>query len=490
MPGLYGDYGDAVKGFEGFAPRASWDYKQHSNGYGTRAQYPGEEISREEAERRFSDEFAKARSSVDAFAPNAPAGVKGALSSLTYNAGPGWQKSGLGQLIQAGDYAGAKERFLQYNKAGGQTNTGLVNRRQQEAAWFDTDAAPTDVSSVNRTPGRSMPTQPPLNLDAFQLEGMQQRGMMQPQAQDQGGGMGGFFQNLVKPQAEGGYGLGERLRRSGAGMMALDSPEAARGILNDLNSQEKGAWHMVTGRDGNLFKIHSRTGQVVPVEGGGPKPSYSTHIGPNGEVVVTDNNSGVPKIHDTLGRKVDESALKEQGVQLTTAQTLHNTSTMAADFRKKLDNKELDLGWLQWPRAKVESAFGISSPQTQNYNAFQSFRQDIVQSVLQAAKGTQTEGDAQRALTQFTEGVASGDNATVKNALDKLVKINGQLIGSRKTGFEATSKAYKDNPAFEPFRKKYDEMDSFYKGYGAPTAGAPTSTGNKTKSGIQWSIEP
>ena len=29
-------YADAIKGFEGYAPQAQWDYKQHSNGYGTK----------------------------------------------------------------------------------------------------------------------------------------------------------------------------------------------------------------------------------------------------------------------------------------------------------------------------------------------------------------------------------------------------------------------------------------------------------------------
>jgi GH24 family phage-related lysozyme (muramidase) len=131
---MNGTYADAVKRFEGFTPRATWDYKQNSNGYGTRAAYPGEQIDRATAEQRFADEFAKARSHVDSFAPNAPEGVKGALTSLTYNAGPGWSNSGLGRAVQAGDWDGARQHFLQYNKAGGVVNPGLVSRREQEAA--------------------------------------------------------------------------------------------------------------------------------------------------------------------------------------------------------------------------------------------------------------------------------------------------------------------------------------------------------------------
>ncbi len=132
----------AIKGFEGYTPRASWDYKQHSIGYGTRARYPGEVIDRNEAESRLRSEVDNARLLVDGFAPHAPEGVKAALTSLTFNAGSKWQDSGLGQAVKAGDWNTAQNRFLQYNKAGGSVLPGLVKRRQQEASWFN-GAAPS-----------------------------------------------------------------------------------------------------------------------------------------------------------------------------------------------------------------------------------------------------------------------------------------------------------------------------------------------------------
>lgn len=133
-------YLDAIKGFEGYAPNASWDYKQYSSGYGTKVQ-PGDEnipVDQRKAvfEQRFQDEIGKAAASVDAFNPNLPPGVRAALTSLTYNAGPGWQKSGLGQAIQSGDMDAARNIFLQYNKAGGKENAGLVARREKEAGWW------------------------------------------------------------------------------------------------------------------------------------------------------------------------------------------------------------------------------------------------------------------------------------------------------------------------------------------------------------------
>jgi lysozyme len=143
---------DAIKGFEGYTPKAQWDYKQSSSGYGTRAQPGDENIPSDQLksihEQRFQDEVGKAAASVDSFNPNLPPGVRAALTSLTYNAGPGWQQSGLGQAVKSGDYEKAREIFLQYNKAGGEVLPGLVERRQKEASWFTGQPQPAQTASA------------------------------------------------------------------------------------------------------------------------------------------------------------------------------------------------------------------------------------------------------------------------------------------------------------------------------------------------------
>jgi lysozyme len=152
------EYLDAIKQSEGYAPTASWDYKQYSSGYGTKAQPGDENIPPDQLkavyEQRFQDEVAKAAAHVDSINPNLPPGVKAALTSLTYNAGPGWSQSGLGDMVRAGDLEGAKARFLQYNHAGGEVNPALTARRGREAAWFS--GQPQGVSAA--------PPASPLNL--------------------------------------------------------------------------------------------------------------------------------------------------------------------------------------------------------------------------------------------------------------------------------------------------------------------------------------
>jgi lysozyme len=129
-------YLDAIRKFEGFAQKAEWDYAQHTNGYGTRALYPNEVIDRAEAERRFQSEINEARAIVERNAPAADEGTKAALTSLTFNAGDKWTRSGLGAALRQGDIEAARELFLQYNKAGGQTLPGLAARRAAEADWI------------------------------------------------------------------------------------------------------------------------------------------------------------------------------------------------------------------------------------------------------------------------------------------------------------------------------------------------------------------
>jgi lysozyme len=147
-------YLEAIKSFEGFSPVAKPDYSQLSNGFGTKALYPGEQIDRAEAERRFSHEIARARDFVEKHVPNLDEGTKAALTSLTYNAGTRWASSGLGEAARQGDLASVRESFLQYTKAGGKELPGLVTRRNAEAMWIGSgiEAATQAAGSPSRSP--------------------------------------------------------------------------------------------------------------------------------------------------------------------------------------------------------------------------------------------------------------------------------------------------------------------------------------------------
>jgi GH24 family phage-related lysozyme (muramidase) len=148
---------DAIKKFEGFTPKASWDYKQHSIGYGTKARFPGETIDQAEADRRFRSEIDSAKGYVRGLGVPMQPGQEAALTSLTFNAGPGWINSGLGQAVRSGNWDEASRRFVQYNKAGGEVLPGLASRRNQEVAWLGGTAPAASPTSPTTTTGAAQP---------------------------------------------------------------------------------------------------------------------------------------------------------------------------------------------------------------------------------------------------------------------------------------------------------------------------------------------
>jgi lysozyme len=158
---MHSFYLDAIRNFEGYSPAAQWDYAQHSNGYGTRARFPGEVIDRAEAERRFQSEVAVARSVVEKAVPHVDEGTKAALTSLTYNAGTAWVDSGLGDAVRRGDIEATREIFQKYNKAGGEVLPGLVSRRSQEALWIGNPDALAGTAGI----GNTAATMPPVLVD-------------------------------------------------------------------------------------------------------------------------------------------------------------------------------------------------------------------------------------------------------------------------------------------------------------------------------------
>lgn len=138
----------AIKQSEGFTPKAKWDHKQFSYGYGTRTADAGAEITKEEADKQFNGEIQKAASFVDKVNPNLDPGTRAALVSLTYNAGTSWADQGLGAAVKSGDIEAAKKSFLQYVRASGDVNQGLLARRYREAQWFGQGDAPAGAAPM------------------------------------------------------------------------------------------------------------------------------------------------------------------------------------------------------------------------------------------------------------------------------------------------------------------------------------------------------
>lgn len=150
-----------VQKFEGYNPKPYWDYKQWSVGYGTRASGPNDTIDKAEADRRLQSELDQARGFVSQRFPNLAPHQADALTSFTYNLGPGWMHgpTRLRAAIEAGDYQTAAQVMQQYNKAGGEVLPGLQKRRAAEAAMFLGGPAPTSLLQTPGAPPMQSPQQ-------------------------------------------------------------------------------------------------------------------------------------------------------------------------------------------------------------------------------------------------------------------------------------------------------------------------------------------
>lgn len=130
-----------VKDLEKFHPKAYWDYKQYSIGYGTKASGPNEVITEAEAAARLEQEINKSALFVSNFGNTNKykwgQNQVDALSSFVYNGGPGFLK----QVTAEGKRSNFEilKAIPLYNKAGGKVLPGLEKRRKIEADLFSKD---------------------------------------------------------------------------------------------------------------------------------------------------------------------------------------------------------------------------------------------------------------------------------------------------------------------------------------------------------------
>ena len=137
---------ELIKDFEGFSstsyldvvniPTIGWGNTFYENGTKVKL---GDQISKTDALKLL--EVIANRDFADKIFPSIKVKVTqsqfDAMVSLAYNIGAGaFLKSTLLKKVNAGDFAGAGEEFLRWNKAGGKEVLGLTRRREREKQLF------------------------------------------------------------------------------------------------------------------------------------------------------------------------------------------------------------------------------------------------------------------------------------------------------------------------------------------------------------------
>jgi GH24 family phage-related lysozyme (muramidase) len=126
-----------IKSKEGFRANAYWDHKQYSIGYGTKANGSNEVIDEAEAERRLIRDLEARRNKIIEFGNrhnyNWTDKQLDALTSFAHNVGS------IDQLTQGGTRSNEEiaQMMTKYVQASGKTEPGLVRRRQEEVAMFN-----------------------------------------------------------------------------------------------------------------------------------------------------------------------------------------------------------------------------------------------------------------------------------------------------------------------------------------------------------------
>lgn len=133
---------DLIKSFEGCkltaykCPAGIW-----TCGFGTTSGVtPGMTITREQAEEMLKKDLVKFETVVKTLVKVVLTQEQfDSLVSFSYNTGSGaLGSSTLLKKLNKGDYKGASEEFLRWNKAGGKVLVGLIRRRMAEQKLFNT----------------------------------------------------------------------------------------------------------------------------------------------------------------------------------------------------------------------------------------------------------------------------------------------------------------------------------------------------------------
>ena len=129
-----------IKEFEGCKLKA---YKCPADvwtiGYGhTDGVKEGDEITQQEADRLLASDVELFTTGVQRLVhSDINRNQLGALVSFSFNLGLGnLRHSTLLRMVNAGDFVGAANQFLRWNKAGGKILSGLVRRREAERQLF------------------------------------------------------------------------------------------------------------------------------------------------------------------------------------------------------------------------------------------------------------------------------------------------------------------------------------------------------------------
>jgi len=267
-----------------------------------------------------------------------------------------------------------------------------------------------------------------------------------------GSGFGGLFgQNMSDPQTQGILAASSALLKGGAPSF---QPTSFGGILGESINQGLGAFNRAgrRGRNnlqvvgGSLIDVSDPSNPKVVFEG---RKKPKTQILGGGRYIATqDPDTGQldikkSNIFDTINdlekdkkqsRKLDTAGFKYENEQFGLLDLNLNLASQTQNFIDLIDNDKLEFGLFEGIGDTLNTLNPLTdvSEETINSRNFEAFLNKLRNDTLRLNKGTQTEGDAQRALDEIANFYDKGDTKTVRARLAELLKINQVAAEERK----------------------------------------------------------
>jgi hypothetical protein len=132
-----------------------------------------------------------------------------------------------------------------------------------------------------------------------------------------------------------------------------------------------------------------------------------------------------PKVLSSGAQKAED----EDFEAITTSTNILNDTD---EFIGLIDNDQLDFSPVDGVADSIALALGIDSEEVLNRQLFDTFLQRLRNATLRLNKGTQTEGDAERALNEIVNN--KNNKRAVRAALKELREVNERAIENKKRG--------------------------------------------------------
>jgi hypothetical protein len=158
--------------------------------------------------------------------------------------------------------------------------------------------------------------------------------------------------------------------------------------------------------------------------------------------IASEGRKEIAQLTATLkgGKTLPASLQKSEDADYEAIDTAVNLNSSLDPVIKKLGgfgdtgkDATLNLGALQNAAYSFKNYFGKSTPESLAYSQLQETKIRIINDSLRLNKGTQTEGDAQRAASEVEAAWAKNDTEGTRRALVRLYKINETAVKNKQS---------------------------------------------------------